>query len=499
MRPQQPHQWAGPERWVSEHLGSHELYNLGHLYEAAVAHHEATGKRNLLDIALRTADLLDRTFGPGKLVIWPGHQITEMGLVKLYRTSGEARYLNLARFMLDERSRGGLKRDSYNQSQCPVTEQREAVGHCVRATYMYCGMADVAAITGDSAYIEAIDAIWADASGAKTYVTGGIGSVPHIEGFGEAYALPNDSAYCETCAAIGNVYWNHRLFLLHGEARYIDVMERSLYNGLASGVSLDGMSFFYGNPLQSKGDVERQHWLGCACCPGNITRFMASLGGYQYALRGDAIYVNLYAAGKADIAVGDADVTLVQTGNYPWEGDIGLTVGLKAPQQFELRVRIPGWARGEAMPGGLYKFADNNPAEEIRLLVNGEPVDATPRDDGYVHIARTWKDGDTLSLTLPIEARIVVADERVEADRGLVSVQRGPIVYCAEEIDNPGMALPGPAIATDARLVSSAEPQLLGGIVTLKSGTTTLVPYCVWNNRGKGTMTVWLPAEDAAQ
>ncbi|MBO0723779.1 MAG: glycoside hydrolase family 127 protein, partial [Blastocatellia bacterium] len=300
--PANPHRWAGAKRWELEKVNSHELYDLGHLYEAAIAHYQATGKRSLLDIALRTAELLDRTFGPGKESIWPGHQITEMGLAKLYRATGDPRYLNLAKFMLDARGpdadRGAGR--EYNQSHLKVTQQTEAVGHAVRATYMYSGMADVAALTGDTSYVNAIDRIWENVVNKKLYITGGIGATGRGEAFGANYELPNMTAYNETCAAVGNDYWNYRLFLLHADAKYIDVMERTLYNGLISGVSLDGKSFFYPNPLESAGQHQRQPWFGVACCPGNITRFIASVPGYVYAHEGDKLYVNLYVGSTAE-------------------------------------------------------------------------------------------------------------------------------------------------------------------------------------------------------
>ena len=277
--PLHPHPWAGPKRWVFESVDSHELYNLGHLYEAAVAHYQATGKRTLLDIALRTADLLDATFGPGKQEIWPGHEITEMGLEKLYRFSGDVRNLRLAKFLLDSRGPDGRPGSGriYNQSNVPVVQQTEAEGHAVRATYLYSGMADVAALTGDETYTNAIDRIWDNVAEKKLYITGGIGATSSGEAFGKNYQLPNMSAYNETCAAAGNDYWNQRLFLLHGDAKYIDVFERTLYNGLISGVSLDGKSFFYPNPLESNGQHHRSPWFGVACCPSNITRFMPSI------------------------------------------------------------------------------------------------------------------------------------------------------------------------------------------------------------------------------
>lgn len=494
MSPDKPHEWAGPTRWDNERVLSHELYNLGHLYEAAVAYHQATGKRALLDIALKTADLLDRTFGPDKASIWPGHQIVEMGLVKLYRETGEVRYLNLAKFMLDQRGTDGVKGNPYNQSQAPVVDQTEAVGHAVRAVYMYSGMADVAALTGDSGYVNAIDAIWTDVATRKLYVMGGIGSVPEHEGFGEPYVLPNDTNYCETCAAIGNVYWNERMFLLHGDAKYVDVMERSLYNGIASGVSLDGMSFFYGNPMESKGDVERQHWFGCACCPGNITRFLASVGGYQYAVREDSLFVNLYGAGVANFTVAGAPVSLRQETLYPWDGDVLMTVGVEKPTRFVMHLRVPGWAREEPVPGGLYRFEDP-PAQKPILEFDGTEADIEPGADGYIVIRREWKNGDTLRLRMPMPVRRVVADSRVEACRGKVSLQRGPIVYCVEGADNASVTSPDVPLPADARLSQMFAPYLLGGVSLVKCGSgeeaLTAVPYCVWNNRGKGPMTVW--------
>ncbi len=358
--PLHPHPWAGASRWVNETDLSHELYNLGHLYEAAVAHYQATGKRSLLDVAIRTADLLVATFGPGKQTIWPGHQITEMGLAKLYRVTGNEQYLSLAKFMLDVRGPGSLPRagSTYNQSQARVVDQTEAVGHAVRATYMYSGMADVAALTGDQSYVHAIDRIWRNVVERKLYVTGGIGARDEGEAFGDDYELPNMSVYNETCAAVGNDYWNQRLFLLHGDGRYIDVLERTLYNGLLSGVSLDGKAFFYPNPLESNGQHERSPWFGVACCPGNITRFLPSMPGYIYARRGDSVYVNLFVGSTADIPLDAGHVRVTQDTRYPWDGDVRLTLAPAAPGRFTLRLRVPGWARNEASPGDLYRFAD---------------------------------------------------------------------------------------------------------------------------------------------
>jgi uncharacterized protein len=515
--PVNPHKWAGKERWELERDDSHELYNLGHLYEAAVAHYQATGKRTLLDIAIRTADLLVETFGPGRRSIWPGHQITEMGLAKLYRVTGNERYLTLAKFLLDERGPNpgekvnprGLE---YNQAHRRVIEQTAAVGHAVRATYMYAGMADVAALSGDTSYVKAVDAIWEDVVGRKLYITGGIGARGKGEAFGGPYELPNMTAYNETCAAIGNDYWNHRLFLLHADAKYIDVMERTLYNGLVSGVSLDGKSFFYPNPLESDGQHERSPWFGVACCPGNITRFLASVPGYMYAVQPDTIFVNLFAKGTADVSLPNGrKVRIAQETRYPWDGVVRLTVTPDVPATFVLKVRIPGWARNEAVPSDLYRFADEN-RETVVLRVNGS--DATrPHTNGYVDVRREWKKGDVVELALPMPVRRVVANEKVEADRGRVALQRGPIVFAAEWPDNPNGKVRNLVLLPDARLTSEFRKDLLNGVQVIRGRAASLahdargkivrteqdftaIPYATWANRGRGEMIVWLAASD---
>jgi hypothetical protein len=516
INPAKPHPWAGPERWVLEKVDSHELYNLGHLYEAAVAHFQATGKRTLLDIALRTADLLVATFGPGKRAIWPGHQITEMGLVKLYRVTGEQRYLDLAKFLLDVRGPDGDEGAGreYNQSHVPVLQQTEAVGHAVRATYMYSGMADIAALTGDRAYLHASDRIWDSVVQRKLYVTGGIGATGRGEAFGGPYELPNMTAYNETCAAIGNDYWNHRLFLLHGDAKYIDVMERTLYNGLVSGVSLDGQAFFYPNPLESAGQHERSPWFGVACCPSNITRFLASLPGYVYATTDDGIYVNLFVESRAEIPLGDRRVTLSQATAYPWDGAVKIRVdAVPAGGHFALHVRIPGWARNEPVPSDLYRFLDRD-GGPVRMRVNGTAVNVAP-EKGYVRLHRGWRAGDVVELDLPMPVRRVVAHDKVEADRGRVALQRGPVVFTAEWPDNPGGRVRNLVLADDERLASAFRGDLLGGVQvitgaaralsTQADGTVravdqpfTAIPYFAWANRGRGEMAVWLARADAA-
>jgi hypothetical protein len=489
LSPESPHKWAGKERWENEEGGSHELYNLGHLYEAATAHYEATGDRSLLDVALKTANLLDSTFGPGKRIIWPGHQIPEMGLAKLYRLTGDQRYLNMAKFLLDVR--GGEKGKPYNQSHAPVVMQDEAVGHAVRATYMYAGMADVAALTGDASYVKAIDRIWENVVGKKLYITGGIGAYGKDEAFGKNYELPNLTAYNETCAAIGNDYWNQRLFLLHGDARYIDVMERTLYNGLLSGVSLDGKGFFYPNPLESDGTHERSPWFGCACCPGNVTRFVASLPGYAYAKKQRSIYVNLFVAGNASLKLDDGTaVSVTQQTRYPWDGDVRITVNPEKDAKFTMFVRVPGWAVNQPVPSDLYRYVDVV-KDPVVLRVNGKKIELKT-EKGYAALTREWKKGDVVDLRLPMQPRRVLAHDAVEADRGRVAVERGPLVYAAEWPDNPGVKVRDAVLTDGVKLSARRRPDLLGGVTVIEAGKLTLIPYYAWANRGKGEMAVWL-------
>jgi DUF1680 family protein len=512
--PLNPHRWAGKQRWELEKVDSHELYNFGHLYEASIAHYQATGKRTLLDIALKTAELLDRTFGPGKQSIWPGHQITEMGLAKLYRATGDERFLNLAKFMLDVRGPDGARGSgrTYNQSHQKVVEQTEAVGHAVRATYMYSGMADVAALTGDASYINAIDKIWDDVVGKKLYITGGIGATGSGEAFGKAFELPNMTAYNETCAAIGNDYWNYRLFLLHADAKYIDVMERTLYNGLISGVSLDGKSFFYPNPLESNGQHQRSPWFGVACCPGNITRFIASVPGYVYAQQGDKLYVNLYVGSTGEIKLDNGrTVKMTQETRYPWDGAVKMTVNPDRNGPFTINVRIPGWARNEAAPSPLYRFAETV-NDAVVLKVNGKAA-PVKIDKGYAELNRSWKKGDVVELTMPMPVRRVVANDQVLADRGRVALQRGPIVYCTEWPDNAGGHVRNLVLPDAARLATEFKPELLKGVTIIKTKGFGLsldaqgklikqeqelvaIPYYSWANRGRGEMLVWLPTSE---
>jgi DUF1680 family protein len=502
------HEWAGDKRWEKTNILSHELYNLGHMYEAAVAYYQATGKREFLDIAIKSADLVDRDFGWDALVSYPGHQVIEMGLVKLYRVTGERRYLDLAKFFLDAR---GTRPDGdeYSQSDKKVVDQTEAVGHAVRATYMYSGMADVASILHDQAYLNAITKIWQDLVYRKMYITGGIGASGGNEGFAEPYYLPNMTAYCETCASIGDIFFNHRMFSIHGEGKYFDILEKTLYNGAISGVNLAGDRFFYPNPLESAGQHERSAWFGCACCPSNICRFIPAIPGYIYSVTDKDLFVNLFASNEADITFGKNAVRVTQETMYPWDGKVTMTINPLQAGKFTLHIRIPGWARNEAMPGDLYKFTDNFP-EAFSLLVNGD-VPKTEMVSGYVAITRTWQKGDRVELYLPMPARTVVADERVKEDAGKYAVQRGPLMFCAEWPDNNEGKVLNLLINKDPLFKTEFIPDLLNGTEVIETtgykavnnadGTIMagepvnlkLIPYHLWNNRGKGEMRVWIP------
>ncbi len=513
MNPAHPHEWAGSKRWEKVEELSHEFYNLGHMVEGAVAHYQATGKRNFLDIAIRYADCVCREIGDGseQVVRVPGHQIAEMALAKLYVVTGDRKYLDQAKFFLDKRGYT-QRRDEYSQAHLPVIEQDEAVGHAVRAAYMYSGMADVAALTGDSAYIRAIDRIWDNIVGKKYYITGGIGATSQGEAFGKNYELPNMSAYCETCAAIGNVYLNYRLFLLHGDSKYYDVLERTLYNGLIAGVSLDGGSFFYPNPLQSMGQHQRQPWFGCACCPSNVCRFIPSLPGYVYAVKDDNVYVNLYLSNEADIKVGRKTVKIRQTTDYPWDGEINIEVLKNTVGNFALKLRIPGWVRGEVVPSDLYRYADGKRLS-YTVTVNGEAV-STRLEDGYFTIARKWKKGDKINLRMDMEPRVVKANAKVEADKGRIAVERGPVVYCAEWPDNDFDVLSVLTGRQPQFSVRQAPDKLYGineivtpvqtlayttdGRIEVTDRELTLIPYYAWAHRGAGRMAVWLPSEISA-
>ncbi|HEV9036107.1 MAG TPA: glycoside hydrolase family 127 protein [Puia sp.] len=530
--PQHVHPWAGPERWMHEAELSHELYCSGHLFEAAVAHYNATGRRNFLDIALKNADLLVRTFGPDKKHVAPGHEVVEMGLVKLYRVTGRKEYLDLAKFFLemrgerqyDKTSTDVWKNGRYWQAHEPVTAQDEVVGHAVRAMYLYSAMTDVAALTGDSTYVRAVDRLWDNMVGKKMYLHGGIGAIGDGERFGDNYELPNATAYAETCAAVGSVFWDYRMFLLHGDAKYIDVMERTLYNGLLSGVGLDGKSFFYTNAMEVVNghpypdlEPERAGWFTCSCCPTNLARFLPSVPGYVYAVRGRDVYVNLYVSGKAKIELGAVEtakaaagmqaIGLEQQSNYPLNGDIRLRVEVGRPMPFRLLLRIPGWARGEAIPGGLYRFA-GEATERVMVKVNGQVVDA-PMQQGYAVIDRKWKNGDSVELVLPMKPQMVEACDSVKADIGKVALQCGPLVYCAEWADNSGrtsnlilpvksgFSLRAGKVLAGVNMISAAGVRVVVGEdglnVSTRDAPIELIPYYAWANRGKGEMTLWFP------
>jgi len=503
------HEWAHEKRWLNDSILSHELYNLGHLYEAAAAHYQATGKKSLLGIALKSADLVIKDIGWDRLKVFPGHQVIEMGLVKLYRITGEKKYLDEARFFLDYRGPFG---EQYNQAHQKVTDQDKAVGHSVRATYMYSGMADIAALENDSAYLKAITAIWEDLVFGKMYLTGGIGATGGNEGFADPYVLPNMSAYCETCASIGDIFFNHRLFLLHGQAKYIDILEKTLYNSMLSGVSLSADRFFYPNPLESAGQHQRSPWFGCACCPSNVVRLIPSIPGYIYAQKADTVYVNLYISNEATLEIGEDTVRLSQKTNYPWDGKIEISVNPDRKKKISIMFRIPGWAENAAIPGNLYKFTEKN-SEKTEFLVNGEPADAL-MSDGYAIITRKWQKGDKIEFELKMEPRKIIADQRVWADGNKIAMQRGPLIYCAEWPDNNTGNILNLMLDEDARftehkysslskdvivLKSTAyqtKRNLRGGVDRMKAEPLKLIPYYLWNNRGPGQMMVWLPVSE---
>lgn len=523
--PTRPHSWAGASRWEKERELSHELYNSGHLYEAAAAHYYATGKKNLLDIALKNADLVCSVFGPDKLRVAPGHQVVEMGLVKLYRITGRQDYLQTARFFIDERghhkgydaaSKDPWKSGAYWQDHKPVTEQKEAVGHAVRAGYLYAAVADIAALTGEKKYLQAVDSIWNNVVQKKLYIQGGLGAIPEGERFGDNYELPNATAYNETCAAISNVYWNYRMFLLHGDAGYFDVLERTLYNGLLSGVGMDGKTFFYTNAMQVKNnsrhhslEPERSGWFECSCCPTNITRLMPSIPGYVYAQRESDVYVNLFMSSYAQLAVNKKKVVIEQRNNYPWEGNLTFNVSPVSPHAFTLRIRIPGWSVHEAVPSDLYRFA-GAAAQKPEILLNGKPV-AYEMEKGYAVLQRTWRKGDVVAVQLPMEVKRVLSHEKIQDNRGRVALQRGPLVYCAEWKDNEG-SVSNRIIPDDARFSAEHLPGLLQGLTVLRAvvpavmldaqrqevstaaKTLTMIPYYAWAHRGKGEMMIWFPA-----
>ncbi len=508
--PQHPAPGVGPERWIYEN-GSHELYNAGHLYEAAVAHFEATGKRSLLDIAIKNADLVCRTFGPTGRRAVSGHEEIEVALVKLYRATGNATYLKTAEWLVAERGKPHpdmppypekafeMYNDrAYKQDQAPVVEQDRAVGHAVRAMYLYAAVADVAALTDNDAFAKAADRLWQDVVSKRLYLTGGVGARGTTESFGDDYELPNLRAYTETCASVGNDLWNQRMFLLHGDGKYIDLFERVLYNGVLAGVSLAGNTFFYQNPLESNGRAKRTEYFEVACCPANLARMLEQLPGLVYAVGPDTtIYANLYVGNHADVKIGNRRVKIVEDTRYPWDGDVSIRLEPEGSGAFTVALRIPEWSRDRPVPSDLYRFADSageQPSISVRSR-NAEPQ-RVPLDirDGYVRIRRNWKSGDTVHLTLPMPARRIVAHAGVKDDEGRMAIQRGPLVYAVEGIDNDGHAL-DLVIPRDAALRSRFRADLLNGVEAISgegSRPFVAIPYYAWNNRGQGEMAVWI-------
>ncbi len=498
---------CGPDRWSNLRV-NHELYNVGHMYEAAVAWYEATGKRDFLEVALKNADLIDSVFGEGKLRDVPGHQQIELGLARLYRCTGDAKYLRLAKFFLDERGKTNDRElhGLYCQDHLPVTQQREAVGHAVRAGYQYAAMADIAALCQDADYAAAVLALWDDVVGKKMSLTGGVGARHEGEAFGDAYELPSLTAYNETCAAQASIYWNQRLFLLTGESKYMDVLERTLYNGFLSGVGMDGRSFFYVNPLACDGEyrfnreahMTRRPWYGTACCPTNVVRLLPALAGYVYARRDDQLYVNLYAEGSARVQLAGGEIGILQRSQYPWDGAIAIEISVEEPTDFALKLRIPGYALGQPVPSDLYTSLDSD-AAAAKLIVAGEEA-PLEMGLGYATIARRWQGKTRITLRLPMTVRRVIAHEAVEVLRGQVALERGPLVYALESADNPGRLLEL-ALADDSPVHAEHRPDLLGGITTLRGRALgadgqpvdfTAIPYYAWGHRGDGQMTTWL-------
>jgi len=525
INPNDVHLWSGKERWEKERELSHELYNSGHLYEAAAAHYQATGKRNLLDIALKNTDLVCSVFGPEKRHVAPGHQVVEMGLVKLYRITAKKEYLETAKYFIEERghysgydpkSKDPWQNGAYWQDHVPVIQQNEAVGHAVRAGYLYAAMADIAALTDDKKILQAIDSIWNNVVSKKIYVQGGVGAIGSGERFGDNYELPNATAYNETCAAIANVYWNHRMFLLHGESKYMDILEKSLYNGLISGVGMDGKSFFYTNAMEIKNtfhhkDMEaaRSGWFPCSCCPTNVTRLIPSIPGYIYAQKNTDVFINLFVSGSAALRVNKIPITIEQQNNYPWDGNLVFKVEPKSSQAFTIRIRIPGWSQDHAMPSNLYSFA-HTANTKVEIKINGKLTQYNV-ENGYAVLSKVWKKGDIVEMNLPMDIKRVSAIDKIADDLGKVALQRGPLVYCAEWPDNNGM-VSNIILPDNSSLIPEYMPGLLNGVTVIKAvvpavqvnndlNVSTIsqpflaIPYYAWAHRGKGEMIIWLPTK----
>ena len=505
--PANPPERCGAERW-SNLIDNHELYNVGHMYEAAAAYFQATGKRRFLEIARKNADLIDEVFGIDKRRDVPGHQEIELGLVRLYRVTKNEKYLRLAKFFLDERGQANGRElyGDYCQDHLPVTRQTEAVGHAVRAAYMYAAMTDIAAMTAADDYFTASQALWENVVTQKLALTGGIGARHQGESFGDSYELPTLTAYNETCAAQASIFWNQRMFLLTGDAKYIDILERTLYNGFLAGVGMDGESFFYVNPLAADGHyrfnrdnaITRQPWFETSCCPTNIVRLLPALSGYMYAVRQREVYVNLYIASQASFQLAKNKITLKQTTAYPWDGAVNLEVTVQQPATFALKLRVPSFAQNRPLPGDLYRYADTA-QEPVRLSVDGEtfPIDISK---GYVSIARRWAGTARLALELSMPPRRVLAHKAVENLRNKVALERGPIVYAIESADHDAPVL-DLALEDSSPLDLKHQPTLLQGLATIggealdaagNPARFTAIPYYAWGHRGVGAMTVWL-------
>lgn len=502
------------KRWTD--MSMHEDYNAGHMIEAGVAYYEATGKRKLLDACIKWANYFDSIFGPGKKDWVTGHQELELALVKLYRVTENKKYLDLADWLLSERGKKlavgytwtDWKDTLYAQDGVPVKQQKEITGHAVRAMYMYTGAADVAAHTGDLDYLKAMRTVWEDVVFRNMYLTGGIGSAGSNEGFSNDYDLPNEQAYCETCASVGMVFWNQRMNSLTGQAEYIDVLERSLYNGALDGLSLTGDRFFYGNPLASNGKHYRREWFGTACCPANIARLIASLGNYIYGYKDDKIYVNLFVGSQTNFRLPNGDLQFTMKSNYPWEGNVQCVLNMKKKMNATIALRLPGWANGTVAPGGLYSFVDNV-TEKPQLFVNGQPVSYQVQD-GYVIVNKDWKDNDLIEYKLPMNIQKVVARNELKVNNDRVAFQRGPLVYCIEGADNNGKAwnviVPNQLQFTkedfnvlDEKVISlvanlpTLQISLDGSSVSNQIQKVRAIPYYTWCNRGSNAMQIWLP------
>lgn len=469
------------KRWTN--MDKHEMYCAGHMIEAGVAYYQATGKRKLLDVCIRMTDHMMSQFGPGKRHWVPGHEEIELALVKLYQTTQEQKYLDFAYWLLEERGHGhGTMGDEgkwdpvYYQDIVPVRRLTDISGHAVRCMYLYCGMADVAALKNDTGYIAAIDRLWDDVVHRNMYITGGIGSSRDNEGFTEDYDLPNLDAYCETCASVGMMLWNQRMNQLTGDSKYIDILERSLYNGALAGISLGGDRFFYVNPLESKGDHHRQEWYGCACCPSQLSRFLPSIGNYIYASSDDALWVNLYIGNTGQIRIGETDILLTQETDYPWDGSVKLTISTSQPLEKEIRLRIPNWCK------------------TYDLSINGKRINVS-EEKGYA-VIKDWKSQDVIALDMDMPVEIVAADPHVKENFGKRAIQRGPLVYCMEEIDNP-VYFDQIQLSPSTTFQTAFVSDILNGIKTIKTNgraqSATFIPYYAWDNRKAGKMRVWIP------